>query len=79
MFLLLTPRLTLGMGFSSEFVGHHFLDGPAVGLVHHRVLAEITLAVGRFLGQDVAFVRFFVQDFLSRRHLEPFLGSPVGF
>src|SRR5574340_126663 len=54
---LVTERFTRAMAYSSSRPGQHLLH-PALILSHHQIAAaQLTLALGALLGEDVALVR----------------------
>jgi hypothetical protein len=57
-------------------VGHHGADGLFVRSVHGSHAAQLALALGRLLGQDVALERLRTLDATASADFEP-LGGPL--
>src|SRR5574343_508138 len=59
-------------------VGHHGADGLFVRSVHSSHAAQLALALGRLLGQDVALESLRTLDATTRADLDPLSGAALG-
>ncbi len=50
-----------------------------VGITHRAINTHVTLALGRFFGENVTFESFLESDFTRTGNFEALLGAAVGF